>query len=542
MKRLIIIITAILLFIILLLSNDKVNENPIIQVLDKENNEIALLNNKHITNTININDLNETQINYIIQIEDKDFYTHKGFSLKRIIKATFTNIKNNEKQGASTITQQYVKNTYLNNNKTITRKLKEIILAIKIENKLTKDEILTEYLSSIYFGNNIYGLTNAAIYYYNKRIQDLTDYELISLIALWNKPSVYSNNIEKWNNKTNIYLKKLGLSPCKIKLNLNKSYISSHKLYYIDEVINELKKQKLEANFGNKIIIKTAYNKKLEVIKTDKKIDYSLLIYDEAGYVAFCIGGKNYFENSFNIATNSKRDIGSTIKPILYYEAIKCGLKDQKFNSSPYSFNYKDSIATITNSSGIYYGNINMKKALAVSDNIYATKMHNLLGYNTLVYHLKKYNIEAKPYPSLALGSVGMSLMELTNIYYQFFKNGLYVTPKFINEISINNKTIKSKPQTKQLLNKKICEEIHNLLHAPFDVNIENSTCSSIQKNTKTTCYGKSGSTDYDSYLIGFTDSYLISCWCGTTNTYLTDKYLKRVPKELFLQALNLLN
>ena len=89
----------------LLLSNDKINENPIIQILDKENNEIALLNNKHITNTININDLNETQINYIIQIEDKDFYTHKGFSLKRIIKTTFTNIKNNEKQGASTITQ-----------------------------------------------------------------------------------------------------------------------------------------------------------------------------------------------------------------------------------------------------------------------------------------------------------------------------------------------------------------------------------------------------------------------------------------------------
>ena len=75
----------------LLLSNDKINENPIIQILDKENNEIALLNNKHITNTININDLNETQINYIIQIEDKEIYTNKGFSLKRIIKANIRN-------------------------------------------------------------------------------------------------------------------------------------------------------------------------------------------------------------------------------------------------------------------------------------------------------------------------------------------------------------------------------------------------------------------------------------------------------------------
>ena len=524
----------------MLLSNDKINENAIIQILDDENNEIILINNNHKTDTININDLTLKQIDYILKIEDKDFYNHKGFSLKRIIKASLTNIIKNEKQGASTITQQYIKNTYLNNNKTLTRKLKEILLSIKLENKMTKDEILTSYLSSIYFGNNIYGLKNAAKYYYSKDIKNLTDYELISLIALWNKPSIYSNNIDKWNNNTNIYLKKLGLNQNKIKLNINKNYISSNKLFYIDEVLNEFKSLKKVST--KKIIIKTAYNKKLESLTTNKNIDYSLLVYDKKGYILTCIGGKDYQNNSYNIATTSKRDIGSTIKPLLYYEALKCGLKEKTFNSNPYSFKYKNEITTIINKSGKYYGNINMKKALAVSDNIYATKMHNTLGYNTLVYHLKKYNINSKPYPSLALGSVGMSLKELTNIYYQFFNNGLYITPKYIKQIKINNQEIEIKPKTTKLLDKKICDEIHELLHAPFDLNIQNSTCSSIQKNTKIKLYGKSGTTDYDSYLIGFTDDYLISAWCGTTNNYLTDKELKKLPKELFINALNLIN
>lgn len=550
MKKKYFIITIIIIF--LLSFKEEINMNNRIIIYDSNNNELAYSINNKYSNKIEINKINNKQISYILEIEDKNFYDHKGVNFKSTFRAIFNNIFNNKIEGGSTITQQMIKNIYLNNTKSIKRKANEMILAYNIEKIMTKDEILSEYLSSIYFGNNIYGLNNASIYYFNKEYNDLSDDELISFIALWNSPSIYSENINKWKSKKNQILEKLYINNLitldnynkmkdQINLNINKSYIPSSRLFYLDQVIKEFNNTKINNKDNNIINIYTNYDRRLEAISSNQ--NYSMIITNKDGYIINCIGNNNYYNSSFSICMNGKRDIGSTIKPLLYYEAIKCGMENIKYNSKLLSIKYDNTTLTIENNNNRYYGPIDLKIAIAVSDNPYAVLTHLNLGMNTLSNHLKKYNIKSNPYPSLALGSVGMSLYQLNNIYTQFFNDGIYMHTRFINRISIDNNDNIYKVKKEILLDKNICNKIKNYLQYPFDINIKYSTLSDISKFVKCKLYGKSGSTLYDSYVIGFNDEYLISIWSGDIDGGEIDSSLARNNnKEIFIKCFNILN
>ena len=538
------------LFIIYYINKVEVNKNAIIEIYDENNEEISLILNNNKTSKTSLERLDDKYINIILSIEDKSFYKHSGIDVKRILYCSYSNIFNNTSYGASTITQQLIKNVYLNNEKSISRKIKEIILAKKLEKKLSKNEILELYLSCLYFGNNIYGINNACSYYYSKNLENITIKELISFVALWNSPSIYSANIDKWNSKKNKIAKELlenniinyieYLEATKyISLKINKEYTSSNRLYYIDHVIEEMKSLNINEKFYNPIKIYTKYNKNNEALIPTKKINVCSISINKDGYITSLIGNSSYFDSEYNIATKGKRDIGSTIKPLLYYEALKCGINNT-YVSEPYTFIYNNENVTITNSSGIYYGKIAMREALAVSDNIYAMKTHLYLGTNTLKNHLKKYGIDAKSIPSLALGSVGLSLLDLTKIYFQFFQNGYYAEPICIYKISIRNNTF-YKPKLKIINDVLLCQKIKELLEAPFDTTISHATCSSISKYLEMKCYGKSGLTDYDSYMIGFSDKTLVACWCGDINNEPLIEYeYKKLPKEYFVKLMNL--
>jgi membrane peptidoglycan carboxypeptidase len=384
---------------------------------------------------------------------------------------------------------------------------------------------------------------------------DLSTHEQIALIALLKSPSQYSNNYEKWTERIKIYAKVLYNNSLIsyeeyedaqeiIKTNINQNYIPSSRLYFVDKVLEEFNKGGFIAKFGTKVIIKTYYNNKTEIIDSDLDINISLISINKNGYITTLIGDKDYRKSNYNIAINGTRDIGSTIKPLLYYEAIKCGFRSKVFLSEPYNINYKDTNVTIANSSGNYYNEyIDMKTALASSDNIYAVKMHMHLGMNTLVNTLKQYQIKSEPIISLALGSVGMSLLDLTRIYTQFFLDGIYVNPICIYKIAVNNKEYIYKPSKTKMLNGDICKEIKDMMGYVFSNKIKYATCKWVNPYLKVKCYGKSGLTDYDSYMIGFTEDNLVSVWCGhADNSLLTNKEHKRLPKELFIKAINLVS
>ena len=261
------------------------------------------------------------------------------------------------------------------------------------------------------------------------------------------------------------------------------------------------------------------------------------------------MGGKDYKKSRFNVATSSKRMIGSTIKPMLYYEAIENGFTplssfkseaaDIYLGSEKYSFkNYSD-----------LYDNkkITMAYALATSDNIYAIKTHLYLGSEKLINFLKKFNIdEIEDVVSLALGSVHMSLLELTTIYNTFSTLGLFDTPTAVNKIISNNKVVYlKKKKEKELLSKATSYIITDLLTGTFDTKLSNTnvvTGARIANLLNCKVAAKSGLTDYDSYFIGYTPLYTIGIWSGyEDNSLLIDEVAKRYPKDIFPIILNTL-
>ncbi len=560
-KKIIITIIVILTIIILLLfflkpieSIKDINYTAEISIVDENNEELIHLINNHKTTPINLQEMHPKNIEILLNIEDKSFYKHNGFNLNRIFKTINSNIHNNQSYGASTITQQYIKNVYLSSEKTFWRKLKELYYAIKLEQVATKDEILTNYLNCVYFGNDIYGIGNASKYYFNKSYKDLTIKEMTTFVALLNAPTYYSTNLDKLEEKKNSLLEILfndgiitnaeyleALKPVEFKI--NKQIYNSNLLFFTDALLNEYDNIHLNPKFNEKITIHTKYQKEMNEIKVTTAANYASIAVDKDGYIISLIGNKDYYESAFNIATSGKRDIGSTIKPILYYEALKCGYSvNTTYYSAPYSFDYHNEKITIKNNASIYpYKNIGMKEALATSDNIYAIKTHQALGFKTLANHLKKYNIEAQSLPSLALGSVGMSLKQLIRIYTQFFTEGKYLYLKYIDKIFIDDKLKYTCEDKYQILGEPIhFKTIKELMTGLFSSSIPHATASSIAGLLKTKCYGKSGLTDFDSYMIGFNDAVLVGVWAGYLDSQeLTDLETKRLPKELFVRLIN---
>lgn len=560
-KKIIISVFSIFIFLLLFLfffqpidSIYDITKGKEFSIKDENNQEILHLINNHKTTPIQLEQMNQKNIDILLAIEDQSFYQHSGFNVGRIFKTIFSNLKNQKSEGASTITQQYIKNVYFSNKKTFSRKIKELYYAIKLEQAVPKNQILEGYLNCIYFGNDIYGIADASKYYFNKDYTMLSIQEMTTLVALLNAPTYYSEHIDQLELRKNTLLKTLfkhniitsdefEIAKAPIQFHYNKNIYNSNLLFYVDHVLKEYEKINIPNKFNQVIEIETAYRPSMNEINLKTSGDYASISVDKDGYILSLIGGKNYMTSNYNIVTKGKRDIGSTIKPLLYYEALKCGFSIQKaYYSSPYSFIYHNEQVTIKNNNSKYPNRkITMKEALAASDNIYAIKMHQEMGFKTLANHLKKYKIIVDPLPSLALGSVGMSLYDLTRIYTQFFTEGKYYSLSTIKKVKVKNKLVYTKkPKYKILGNNKYFKQIKELMQYTFDPTIPNATAATLYPYLKEKCYGKSGSTLYDSYMIGFNDKVLVAAWSGyIDNQELNEIEVKQLARKVFVNQIN---
>jgi len=222
---LIIILSIVVIFLTAVLIFVQISINPIKNIDVSLNNNEGLYSKIYTNNNLPTNYTDNIKNEYIyideipditkqafISIEDKDFYNHKGLNYKRIAKASINNLKSGTfKEGASTITQQLVKNRFLSNEKTFDRKIKEAYLSKKLENCESKDKILETYLNTIYFGNGAYGIGDASKTFFNKEVKDLNLIESAVLAGCIKSPSNYSplNNYEKSNERKNLVLKEL---------------------------------------------------------------------------------------------------------------------------------------------------------------------------------------------------------------------------------------------------------------------------------------------------------------------------------------------
>ena len=507
-------------------------------------------------NWVSIKEISPNLINATISIEDKHFYNHVGFDYLRIMKAMTVNIKNMKNlEGASTITQQLAKNLFLDFDKTWERKIEEAWLTIKLESNFTKNEILEGYLNTINYGG-VFGIENASIYYFGKSAKDLNLAEASILAGIPKSPSYYSpitnyNNAKMRqkiilnamvNNKfINESEKEKAISE---KLNIVGKYEKNNSntlMYYQDAVIKELNSIKsIPKSFiktgGLKIYTNLDLNTQIDLenniekyLKNDQDLQVaSVMVNPNDGKIIALIGGRNYKKSEFNRAIESKRQVGSTLKPFLYYSALENGFTaSTTFNSSKTTFVFSNDEKYSPKNYGDIYANkdITMAAALAYSDNIYAVKTHLFLGENNLVNMLNRIGITSNlsPVPSLALGTSEINIIDMTSSYSVFANNGYKIKPHLIEKIvDMNGKVLyKFNEDKKLILNQSTTYIMNELLSNCYNnvfVDYNYPTCINIASKVSNKYAIKTGTTDTDHLIFGYNPEIVLGIWSGYDN------------------------
>ncbi len=525
--------------------------------IKKENNYYMYDNNEELFNIsddwVKLDDISEYLINATISIEDKNFYNHIGFDYLRIIKALGVNIKNGGNvQGASTISQQYSKNLFLNFDKTWERKLNEAWITIQIESHYTKDEILEGYLNTINYGG-VFGIENASYYYFNKSSKNLDLAEASMLAGIPKSPSNYSplTNIEnaKRRQKTilntmvnNGYISK---EQAEEAYNTSLEYYgkgkeneSSTLMYYQDAVMDELKTIKsipsstLETG-GLKIYTNLDLETQLNLedniknyFKKDEEIQISsVMMNPNNGEIVALVGGRDYRKSQYNRAITASRQVGSTLKPFLYYSALENGFTaSTTFNSSETTFVFSNDEKYSPKNYAEIYGNkdISMAAALAYSDNIYAVKTHLFLGEDNLINILNRVGINSKlsAIPSLALGTASINMVNMVKAYSVLANSGYKVTPHLINRVedSKGNVLYEFKDEKEAILNESITYIVNEMLNNCYNANFIDynyPTCINIASKLTNKYAIKTGTTDTDNLVFGYNGNMVLGIWAG---------------------------
>lgn len=502
---------------------------------------------------VSINNISEHLINATISIEDKHFYSHQGFDYFRIIKAMFTNIMSGKKlQGASTITQQYARNLYLNFDKTWKRKIDEAFLTMRLEAHYNKDEILEGYLNTINYGG-IFGIENASMYYFEKEAKDLTLAEASILAGIPKSPSNYSpiSNYDAAKERQKLILSSMVKNKYITQEEMDEAYKeeltfvgsnseknSSILMYFKDAVLKELKTiSSVPSSFletgGLKIyttLDMNALNILEEKIKanidSNSEIQIAAVIMDpETGDIKAIAGGKDYSVSQFNRVTDSKRQVGSTIKPFLYYSALENGFTaSTTFTSAKTIFSIGNNKTYSPNNYGEVYANkpISMAAAIAYSDNIYAVKTHIFLEEEVLVDTAKRLGItsELEAIPSLALGTNDINILEMMRAYSSFANEGYLITPHFISKIEDikGNVLYEYKEVKKSILNKSTVYILNDLLtnsYASELIDYNYPTCINIAPKLTKTYAIKTGTTNTDHLIFGYNKDAIVGMWLG---------------------------
>ena len=525
---------------------------------------------------ISIENISPYLIDATVNTEDKYYYNHLGFDFFRIGKALFKNIASGSlKEGASTITQQYARNLFLNYDKTWSRKFDEAILAAELEAHYTKDEILEGYLNTINYGG-VYGIENASWYYFGHSASELSLAEASMLAGIPQSPSNNSplTNLENAKNRQEIVLlsmynnKTISKDEMEDAIGYNLNYIGKSNqsnlenvLYFRDAVIEEfnnivnIPKSLLETGSfkiyttldvdAQEALENAVYNN----MEKDESIQVSGLMMDpNNGGVLALIGGYDYSKSQFNRAINSKRQIGSTMKPILYYSALENGFTVSScFTSEKTTFNFSGKQTYTPNNYNDMYanGSISMGAALSYSDNIYAVKTHLFLGERNLVNISNRLGIESnlQAIPSLALGTGEISMIELVEAYSSFANMGYKVESHFIDKIedSEGNVIYKYYDKKDAILNSNLTFILNEMLTYTYDqsfVDYNYPTLISLLPKINNKYSIKTGTTDTDLWIIGYNKNVVLSIWNGYDNNQFISDNDKKYHKNIWIDTM----
>ena len=397
-----------------------------------------------------------------IAAEDKRFYEHDGADTRAIIRAVFANVTSGETvSGASTITQQLIKNLVLSPEQTLKRKAQEIRLARQLEERLSKEEILELYLNRVYFGAGFYGLGAASRFYFGKPPEELTIGEASLLATLPQAPSrlALTNNMTDAKSRQRYVLREMvdsgfitapQAAVAEIEeVSLADAPTRDPQFGYALDVATDRIDEILPTVPGD-LIVELTINAELQAA-VDEAITKRMeeegaalnatqaagIILDPKGRIIAMYGGVDYTENQFNRATQAQRQPGSAFKPFVYAAAIRSGL-------SPYEVRRDEEITiddwTPENYSRAYSGPVTLSEALKDSINTVAAQLAQEVGEEDVIALARRFGINSaekmRPLPSIALGTQEVTLQELARAYGVFMTGGQRIDPYIVEKIS----------------------------------------------------------------------------------------------------------
>ena len=532
----------------------------------------------------NLEDISDNLKNAVIAVEDKNFYNHHGFDYLRIAKAMLTNIKKKSiVQGASTISQQYIKNLYLDFDKTWKRKAEEAILTLELEVHYDKDDILEGYLNTINYGQGNMGIVNASSYYFNKKPSELTLEEAIMLAGIPKNPAGY--------NPVSNYEASLKRAWVVAKSMLNNGYIDEDTynnlfkekleifgqtknnnlqmiMYYQEAVLNELSNiKKIPASLINAGGLKiyttldlkeqTSLENNILSNKVDDELQVASVIVDpKTGAVKALTGGMNYAKSQYNRALKSKRQVGSTMKPFLYYAALENNMTmSSSFRSEETTFNLASGKTYAPQNAGNIYASkeITMAAALALSDNIYAVKTNLFLGVDKMIDVAKRTGINANldEVASLPLGTSEINILDYASGYTTFASGGYQKELYFIEKIEDidGNVLYEHEDKNRLVINPNYTYILNEMMTSTTnDAYVDYTTPTALNiASTLTHKYAlKTGSTNTDYWIVGYNPDRLMMMWMGYDNNKEVNGNVRNNAKKIWAltieESLNSIN
>jgi len=477
-------VIAVSVFVVYLYQSTKFDADKILyynpplttQFFDKNGKLVANIFNKENRLYVKFDQIPGRVIETLVATEDTSFFEHNGFNPTAILRALLKDIRAGKKvEGASTLTQQLVKMLYLSREKKIQRKIKELFISMKVEHTLSKDKILEIYLNQVYLGHGYYGIKTASEGYFHKDLKDLNLKEIAMLIALPKAPSFYDPTKHYNQNiaRANIILKRLyflgWISDSEYKQAVfqkpkvyNSTLTRNKAPYVIDMALKELSKTypdiktagykvKLSIDLPTQKLaqesIKWGYNRlKTKYDINSTSLNGAMITLDSStGNILSAVGGVDYQKSSFNRIIQSKRSIGSAVKPFVYQIALDRGYNPaseipdvSRTYKIPGKTPQEDKYWRPRNYERNTLGYITLRMALVHSRNLATINLTNLIGLDTVINGLYRFGFDKVPENlSIVLGSFGITPLKIAEEYTLFSNYGVKVKPRLI--LSVEN-------------------------------------------------------------------------------------------------------
>lgn len=489
-----------------------------------------------------------------VAIEDSRFYKHIGVDFVGVGRAIYQNLRHGRMaQGGSTLTQQLARNIYLTREKKLSRKLQEMVLAYQLERNYSKEQILELYLNQVYYGSKAYGVETAAKVYFGKDVKDLTLAECALIAGLPQRPTEFSpyKNMKSAVTRRNIVLRRM----CELGyitsdqrddstketvhlVGIKPSSQSKFKApWFVNYVLHELdERYKYDEdmiykgglrvyttlNYGMQQAAEEELRSHVHEARRKRVTQGALICIDpNNGYIKAMVGGvtEDFSKDQYNRAVQARRQPGSSFKAFVYTAAIDNG----------YDPSYRLSNSRVTygkwspkNFDGRYGGTRTIKQAVAQSINIPAVRMADMVGIDKVIMYARLLGIKSPLTPNLtlALGSCGVSPMEMCSAYGVFAANGVRAEPMAITRItSVSHSSreedslIENQPETRRVLS----EETADAMNEIFRGVVASRGGTGYAAYKVPNAHGKTGTTsdDRDAWFVGYTPELVTAVWVG---------------------------